>query len=167
MDGLDARPIAGTEGAVIPFFSPDGQWIGCFAGGILKKVSMSGGAALTLGDAGIPRGASWGSEGIIAFAPGINTGLQQAQDAGGTPQPLTHFEKGELSHRWPEFLPGSKAVLFAAGPNAINFTIARVAVQSIATGERRNLVQGGMYPRYASSGAPGLCAKGEPDGRAV
>ena len=73
-------------------------------------------------------------------------------DAGGSPQPLTHFEKGEVSHRWPEFLPGGKAVLFAAGPTGITFTNAQVAVQSVGTGERRNLVQGGTQPRYAPSG---------------
>lgn len=59
MDNLEARPIPGTEGAVNPFFSPDGQWVGFFAGNKLKKVSVSGGAALTLGDAANPYGASW------------------------------------------------------------------------------------------------------------
>jgi hypothetical protein len=58
-------------------------------------------------------------------------------DAGGTPQPLTRFEKGELSHRWPEFMPGGKAVLFAAGKNSFNWTNAQVAVESVGTGERR------------------------------
>ena len=152
MDSLEAKPIPGTEGAVNPFFSPDGQWLGFFAGGKLKKVSVSGGAALTLGDAAIPRGASWGSQGMIAFAPTTVSALQQVPDAGGAPQPLTRLEKGEISHRWPEFLPGGKAVLFAAGPTAANWTNAQVAVQSVGTGERRNLIQGGTQPRYAPSG---------------
>ncbi|MFY9530201.1 MAG: hypothetical protein WAR24_14930 [Candidatus Acidiferrales bacterium] len=72
-------------------------------------------------------------------------------DGGGIARPLTRFEKGSLSQRWPEFLPGSKAVLFAAGPTAISFANARVAVQLVGTGQQRNLVQGGM-PRYAPSG---------------
>jgi eukaryotic-like serine/threonine-protein kinase len=152
MDSLEGKPIPGTEGGVSPFFSPDGQWIGFFAGNKLMKVSVSGGAAVTLGDAAFPRGASWGSLGMIAFAPTTVGALQQVSDAGGTPQPLTRLEKGEISHRWPEFLPGGKAVLFAAGPTAMNFTNARVAVQSIGTGERRNLLQGGMSPRYTPSG---------------
>jgi Tol biopolymer transport system component len=152
MDNLEAKPIPDTEGAVSPFFSPDGRWLGFFSGGKVKKVSVGGGAALTLGDAAQPSGASWGSQGMIAFAPQNVAVLQQAPDGGGTPQPLTHFEKGEVSHRWPEFLPGGKAVLFAAGPSGVNFTNARVAVQSVATGERRNLIQAGMYPRYAPSG---------------
>jgi Tol biopolymer transport system component len=152
MDSQEARPIAGTEGAIIPFFSPDGQWLGFFADGKLKKVSVSGGAALTLGDAGAPRGANWGSQGMIAFAPTAISGLQQVPDAGGARQPLTRFGKGETTHRWPEFLPGGKAVLFASGLGAINFTNAEVAVQSVGTGERRNLIQGGTNPRYAPSG---------------
>src|SRR6202521_616447 len=152
MDSQEAKPIPGTEAAVSPFFSPDGQWLGFFAGQKLKKVSVSGGAAVTIGDAPNPRGASWGSQGMIAFAPQNVAVLKQAPDGGGTPQPLTRFEKGDISHRWPEFLPGGKAVLFAAGPTAINFTNARVAVQSVGTGERRNLVEGGMNPRYAPSG---------------
>jgi eukaryotic-like serine/threonine-protein kinase len=152
MDNLEARPIPGTEGALNPFFSPDGQWLGFFAGGKLKKVSVSGGAALTLGDAALPRGASWSSHGMIVFAPTNVSVLQQVPDAGGTPQPLTRFKKGDVSQRWPEFLPGGKAVLFAAGTSGINFTNAQVALQSVGTGERRNLIQGGMYPRYAPSG---------------
>jgi eukaryotic-like serine/threonine-protein kinase len=152
MDSLEATPILGTEGAVNPFFSPDGQWVGFFAGGALKKVSVSGGAALTVGVASIPGGASWGSQGMIIFAPTQVGALQQVPDAGGTPQPLTRFEKGDTTHRWPEFLPGGRALLFAAAPNAINFSIGQVAVLSVRTGERRNLVQGGMNPRYALSG---------------
>jgi eukaryotic-like serine/threonine-protein kinase len=152
MDSLEARPIPGTEGAVNPFFSPDGQWLGFFAGGKLKKVSVSGGAALNLGDAAASRGASWGSQGMIAFAPTNVSALQQVSDAGGAPQPLTRLEKGDASQRWPEFLPGGKAVLFAAGASGIAFSDARVAVQSLGTGERRNLIQAGTHPRYAPSG---------------
>ena len=146
MDSLEAKPIPGTEGAINPFFSPDGQWLGFFAGGKLKKVSVSGGAALTLGDATFPRGASWGSQGMIAFAPTSVSVLQQVPDAGGVPQPLTRLEKGEVSHRWPEFLPGNKAVLFAASATTANWINAQVAVQSVGTGERRNLIQGGRNP---------------------
>jgi Tol biopolymer transport system component len=152
MDSLEATPIPGSEGAVNPFFSPDGQWVGFFAGGALKKVSVSGGVALTLGVASNPGGASWGSQGMITFAPTLVGALQQVPDAGGSPQPLTRFEQRDTTHRWPEFLPGGKTLLFAAGTNAINFSIGQVAVQSVATGERRNLVQGGMNPRYAPSG---------------
>jgi serine/threonine-protein kinase len=152
IDSLEAKPIPGTAGAVNPFFSPDGQWLGFFTGNKLKKVSVSGGAAQTLADASFPNGASWGSQGTIAFSPATVSALQQVSEAGGAPQPLTRLEKGEISHRWPEFLPGGKAVLFSTGTSTANWTVTQVAVQSIRTGERRNLVQGATQPRYASSG---------------
>jgi eukaryotic-like serine/threonine-protein kinase len=152
MDSLEARPIPGTEAATEPFFSPDGQWLGFFAGGKLKKVSVNGGAPLTLGDALQPRGASLGSQGTIAFAASWASTIQQVPDAGGTPQALTHFAKGENSHRWPEFLPGGKAVLFSAAMTSSTWVNPQVAVHSVATGERRNLVQIGTQPRYALSG---------------
>jgi serine/threonine protein kinase/Tol biopolymer transport system component len=148
LDSLEAKPIPGTEGAVNPFFSPDGQWLGFFAGGKLKKVSVNGGAALTLGDAVNPGGASWGSQGMIAFSPTSVGVLQQVPDAGGAPQPLTRFEKGELAHRWPEFLPGGQAVLFAGG----FFGGSKIAVHAIGKGDRHDLVQGGTSPHYATSG---------------
>ena len=150
MDGLEARPIAGTEGAYNPFFSPDGQWLGFFAGGSLKKILVSGGAALNLGAVtAAPRGASWGSQGAIVFTPTLAAPLQQVLDAGGASQPLTRLETGETTHRWPEFLPGGQAVLFAAGASAAT---SQVAVYSASTGERRTLVPSGTHPRYAPSG---------------
>jgi eukaryotic-like serine/threonine-protein kinase len=151
MDSLETRPIPDTEGAINPFFSPDGQWLGFFAGGKLRKVLVSGGAGLTLGDAVEPHGASWSSQSTIAFAPLSASVLQQVSDAGGALQPLTHLDKGESSQRWPEFLPDGKAVLFAVGPSAADFTNARVAVQSLVAGGRRNMIQG-TGPHYATSG---------------
>src|ERR1700676_117120 len=88
---------------------------------------------------------------MIAVAPQNVVALQLMSDAGGAAHPLTRFEKGEASQRWPEFLPGGKAILFAAGANALSFNNAQVAVQSLVTGERRNLIQGAS-PRYAPSG---------------
>jgi eukaryotic-like serine/threonine-protein kinase len=151
LDSLEAKPIPGTEGAVTPFFSPDGQWVGFFVGGKLKKVSVSGGEAVSLGNAANPQGASWSSQGMIAFASTNVSSLEQVSDAGGARQPLTRFEKGENTHRWPEFLPGGNAVLFAAGAGG-TLANAHIVVQSVRTGERRNLIQGGTHPRYAPSG---------------
>jgi serine/threonine protein kinase/Tol biopolymer transport system component len=145
MDSEETRAVSGTEGAREPFFSPDGRWLGFFTEGKLKKVSVSGGAAVTLGDAANPLGASWGSQGIIVFVPNLGT-LQQVSDAGGAPQPLTRFEKVSDQHFEPEFLPNAKAVLFAhSQPNGI-------AVETLGTGARRNLIQGGYSPGYAPSG---------------
>jgi eukaryotic-like serine/threonine-protein kinase len=153
MDSLETKAIPGTEGGIIPFFSPDGQWLGFFAGGKLKKISVGGGVALTLGDAVQPRGASWGKQGMIAFAPTAISVLQLVSASGGAPQPLTRLGKGENGQRWPEFLPGGKAVLFTAGTALPDiFTNAQVAAQPVGTGERRNLIQEGTLPHYAPSG---------------
>jgi serine/threonine-protein kinase len=152
LDSLDARPIAGTEDAVCPFFSPDGLWLGFFGGNKLKKVSTQGGPAQTLGDVPMGRGASWSDQGMIALAPTNNSSLRQMLDSGGTTQPVTRLNKGEVGHRWPEFMPGGKAVLFAAAATNFNWNHGHVAVQSIATNERRDLVQEATNPRYANSG---------------
>jgi len=69
LDSIETRPLPNTEGANTPFFSPDGRWVGFFAGNKLKKVSVGGGIAVSLADALQPRGASWGSPGMIIFAP--------------------------------------------------------------------------------------------------
>jgi len=152
MDNPQARALPGTTGGTNPFFSPDGQWLGFFAGQKLKKVSVSGEAVFTLGDAAKPHGATWSSQGTIAFSSMQVAPLQQMPEAGGTATALTHFEKGEVSHRGPEFLPGGKAVLFSATRGSYNWNNAQVAVHSLETGERRNLVKEAAFPRYSPSG---------------
>ena len=153
MDRLESRAVPGTEGAVNPFFSPDGQWVGFFTvGGLLKKVSVGGGAAVFLGGGGFMHGVTWGNQRIV-YAPNTTAPLVQLPEEGSaTPQPLTRFARGEISHRWPFFLPGGNALLFAASPNVVDWGIAQIAVQSLGTGERRNLIQGGTQPVYAASG---------------
>jgi eukaryotic-like serine/threonine-protein kinase len=152
LNSLESRPVPGTDGAVNPFFSPDGRWLGFFADSKVKKVAVTGGTAVTLADAAFPGGAVWNSQGVIAFSPRSPSPLLQVSEAGGATQPLTRMEKGETTHRWPEFLPGGKAVLFAGSGTSFAWDNAQVAVQSLAAGERSNLVQGAVYPRFAYSG---------------
>ena len=140
LDSLEAKPLAGTEGANTPFFSPDGQWLGFFAGGKLKKISVNGGAPLTLGNVTNPNGATWGSNGTIIFAR-TSGSAEQISDAGGAPHALTHFAEGY--HASPEFLPGDKAVLFSG---------AGIFAQPLDSGEPHNLVPGGRSPHYAMTG---------------
>jgi hypothetical protein len=107
LDQAQATLLPGTENAADPFFSPDGQWIGFFADGKMRKISVQGGAAVTLCDAFGPSGASWGEDGSIivnlAAGPG---GLSRVPAAGGTPQTITKpGEKGELQHLWPQARP--------------------------------------------------------------
>jgi serine/threonine-protein kinase len=150
---LDAKAIPGTDGASTPFFSPDGQWIGFFAQGKLKKVSISGGAAQVLCDAPTGRGGSWTTDETIYFAPTVTSGLSKVSASGGTPQAVTMLDrgKGEVSHRWPQVLPGGKAVLFTVwtGPGSDEKYL---ELQVLATGERRVLAQSANSGRYLASG---------------
>jgi len=152
MASLEATPVSGSEGATTPFFSPDSQSLGFFAGGKMKRVSVGGGTAQSLADAKSPRGASWGSQGMIVFCPTGFGAIDQVSEAGGTPQPVTHFEKGEMINAWPDLLSGSKAMVFASSENAGNWTNAHIVVQSMETGVRRVLAQVGTQPRYVASG---------------
>ncbi|HEV2349761.1 MAG TPA: protein kinase [Terriglobia bacterium] len=153
LNQMEAKPIADTEGASNPFFSPDGQWVGFFAGGNLKKVSIQGGPPITI--CSIPffnGGASWGADNTIVFASTANSRLFQVSGAGGTPRPVTtvNFHQGEFAHHWPQVLPGGE-VLSSVSLGG-SWDHARVEIASLKTGERRVLVEGGTCPRYIAPG---------------
>jgi serine/threonine-protein kinase len=155
LDQRTATPLVGTENATEPFFSPDGQSIGFFSDGKMRKVSLQGGPVTVLCDAPTPHGASWAVDDTITYAPNFGSGLLRIPSAGGTPQTLTtpNTKEQEISHRWPQVLPGGKYVLFTiqAG-GAASYDDARIAVLSLQTGKWRTLVQGGSYARYVPSG---------------
>ena len=111
-------PIPGTEGGFHPFFSPDGLWVGFFAGGKLKKVPLAGGTPQVLADAPNPWGATWGTDGTIVFNPQDCRGLWRVPAIGGTPEKLASpdYEQGDWYLNWPEFLPDGEAVLFTNCP---------------------------------------------------
>src|SRR2546427_1119879 len=92
LDKLQASSLTGTENTRDPFFSPDGQWIAFFADGKLKKISVQGGAAVTLCDAPFDRGGSWSEDGTIVFAPSTRAALSKVSSAGGTPEALTTLD---------------------------------------------------------------------------
>ncbi len=157
LSSFEAAPLAGTEGAFNPFFSPDGRWIGFFAQDKLKKIPVGGGAAQAIAaDSGPSGGASWGEDGTIVYAPAATTGrfgLWRVSANGGTPVKLTTPDvgKGEYSHRYPQILPGGKAVLFTA-VRGFGWDESRVEALVLATGERRVLIRGGHTGRYAGNG---------------
>ena len=100
LNELEATALRGTDDASSPFFSPDGQWVAFFAAGSLKKISVSGGAAVTLCRAPNGRGGAWGEDGTIVFAPDSQPGvnLQRVPSAGGEPAPLLRtFQPGTLA----------------------------------------------------------------------
>ena len=153
MSGLESKPLPGTINAVAPFFSPDGRWLGFFAGGELKKVALSGGAPVTLCEAPVGLGGSWNHDDVILFAATTGSGISQVSAFGGRPQRTSTLDvaKGEFSHRWPEWLPGAKTILYTVGTVG-SWNDAQIVAQSLATGERSVVVQGGSNPRYLASG---------------
>ncbi|HYN06351.1 MAG TPA: protein kinase [Vicinamibacterales bacterium] len=153
LDRFEAQPIAGTDGAANPFFSPDGQWVGFVAEGKLKKVSIEGGAPVALTDARNARGEAWGDANVILITPLNNVGISRLSALGGDkPEPVTTLA-GELSHRWPRFLPGSSTVLYSIW-NDTGWEPARIVAKRLPDGESKVIVPaGGGYPRYVRDGS--------------
>ena len=151
MDRLEATPIRGTEDAREPFFSPNGQWVGFWADGQLKKVSITGGAPVILCEATNPFGASWGTDDTIVFGQGTR-GIWKVSANGGTPEVLITVDstEGKLAHG-PQILPGGNAVLFTLAPGQ-KWDDAQIVVQSLERGERKVLINGGKDARYAPTG---------------
>jgi serine/threonine protein kinase/Tol biopolymer transport system component len=152
MNALEPTPLAGTTNAVAPFFSPDGRSIAFFADGQLKKIAVSGGTPISICDAQVGLGGSWSSDDMIVFASSTGSGLSQVPASGGTPRRVTSLDvpKGEFSHRWPEWLPDGKTILYTIGTVG-SWNDAQIVAESL-TGERAVLVQGGTNPRYLRSG---------------
>ena len=114
LDSVKAQPLASTEGASYPFWSPDGQSIGFFAGGRLKRIEIDGGAVQTLANAGSGRGGTWNREGTILFTSiaGSVPIFRVSAAAGGEPAAVTQLEPGHASHRFPQFLPDGRHFLY-------------------------------------------------------
>jgi serine/threonine-protein kinase len=161
LDRGEATPVDGTLGANGPSFSPDGAWVAFFTGGtppLLRKVSLTGGAPITLGEAPLFRGADWGEDDRIVFsaAPaGVSWGLYSIPASGGTPALLANPDrsKGEKGLRFPDLLPGGRAVLLTTVTGDLQRgDDGRIEVLSLETGERRVLVEGGTSARYSRTG---------------
>jgi serine/threonine-protein kinase len=149
IDGFEARPLPGTGGADMPFFSPDGRWIGFYSRGKLRKLSLAGGAPVTICDVSqFIVGASWGVDDSIVFAV-VGSGLMKVPAAGGSPEPLTTLREGE-EHWWPQVVQGGKAVVFTADTES-GF---RPAIASLETGEHHVLEElgAGRVARYVPTG---------------
>jgi serine/threonine protein kinase len=122
LTSLTAQPLAGTEGAFLPFWSPDSKSIGFFVGGKLQRIEVAGGPALTLADAPAGRGGDWApptgndgnSGGVILFTPAANGPILRIPAGGGAVSPVTKLRPGEVSHRLPWFLPDGRHFFYSA-----------------------------------------------------
>jgi Tol biopolymer transport system component len=149
-DSLDARALAGTEGAASPFWSPDGTTIGFFAGDKLKRIPALGGDVATICDARGGAGATWNRDNVILFAPAIDGGLSQVAAAGGTPAAVTTLDtaRGESGHFSPIFLPDGRQYIVGL----IGGDRAGVYLASLDSTERTLLVPGPVWPALTARG---------------
>jgi eukaryotic-like serine/threonine-protein kinase len=149
-------PLPGTEGASCPFFSPDGRWIGFFATGKMKKISVDGGPVFSIADAGNPRGAAWGAAGAIIYSPDATGGLMKVGDGGGPVTRLTipDSSKNERTHRWPHFLPNGKTAVFTIGTrdNVDYYEDSAIDAVDVETGTRTGLIRGASTATYSATG---------------
>ncbi|MBK5295372.1 MAG: PD40 domain-containing protein [Acidobacteriia bacterium] len=152
---LSAQPLAGSEEAQYPFWSPDSRWIGFFAQGKLKKIEASGGPAQTLCDVAAGRGGTWNHDGVILYSD-LAIGLYRVPSQGGAPRQVTVLDEArqETNHRWPVFLPGGRQYLYWIGSR--NTNVAGIYLGALDTQERTRLVGDRSSPAYTSgSGGEG------------
>jgi serine/threonine-protein kinase len=154
MNDAIATAVHGTEGQGVgsrnPFFSPDGQWLGFWTSGTLRKVPTSGGAPVILGRIEQPWGASWELDGTILVGQG-SAGILRVPANGGTPETLIRVKDGEQAEG-PQRLPDPEWVLFTVRRASADWNQGEIVAQSVRTGERRVLVSGGHDGRYLPTG---------------
>ena len=113
LDATTAQPLAGTQGATYPFWSPDSSALGFFADGKLKRIDISGGLPQTVATAPAGRGGTWNADGVIVFAPTANGSLTSVRSTGGNASALTQVDPPrQVAHRFPQFLPDGRTFLF-------------------------------------------------------
>ena len=151
LDQFEPRLLAGTYNARSPFVSPDGQWVGYWAGGTLRKVPTAGGVREDIApSSGAPRGHAWAADDSIYFASNDGQGLRRVPAKGGTPEVLTTLKPSEQGHWFPSVIPGGRAVLFTISTNTTERN--EVAAYDLRTGRQKVLLTGGTQPVYVEPG---------------
>ena len=164
MNGFEVKPISGTEGAYLPFFSPNSQWVGFFADDKpgeckLKKVSVSGDNPVTVLVDKKERffGGSWGDDNTIVFSSDDPTegtmNLFQVSANGGNPEPITTIDstKSETNHVFPQILPGGKGILFGVMSD-MTFNKCHIELLLLETGKREKLFEDILNVQYSPTG---------------
>jgi Tol biopolymer transport system component len=155
LSDLEVRPITGVDNAGgtpgNPVFSPDGRSIAYAEGGTIKRIALSGGAAVTVCEADTPAGMSWNGD-TIFFGQG-SKGIMRVSANGGKPETVASVKTGELAHG-PQLLPDGQTLLFtlATGTNKDRWDKARIVAESLTSHERKTLIDGGSDARYLPTG---------------
>ncbi len=152
LDSLTAQPLPGTEEALQPFWSPDGRFVGFFAGGKLKKIEVSGGPAQTLAVVASNRGGAWNREGVIVFGSNVGGPLYRISAAGGPAAPITTLDatRNQTVHSWPHFLPDGRHFLYLA--RSTQRENSAIYAGSIDSNDSKFLVNADSSPAYAPPG---------------
>ena len=155
LDRDEVIPVEGTDGATTVFFSHDSQWLGYARSARLWKVELSGGQPVPICDVSGVYNAFWAKDDTIIFSSDqfLGLALVKANTTGGKPHQIS-FREGprELWHLAPEVLPDGKTVIFSTTDGGGIGGLQKIVVQSLVTGERRTLLEGAGFPRYAESG---------------
>ena len=157
MNQIEVRPLAGTEGATGPDFSPDGAWIVFVADRKLKKVPVLGGSPTVVNE-GNPDTISidWAPDGTIVFTRGFTLGLARVSASGGVAQTVMTPDpnKGESGYLWPRLMPGATDLLFVINPESnASLNEGRIAVEALGRKDSREILDAqGSFPLYAASG---------------
>ena len=143
----------GSDHGTSPALSPDGNSIAFFSSGQIRTAPL-GGEPTAIAPAPDARGISWTDDGMLVFAADSVTGLTMMSAAGGKSRHLTARLPGERTHRWPQALPGGKAVLFTVGTadSPDRYDAANIDAVITATGERRVVLAGSAMARYCGDG---------------
>ena len=149
MNSGSPHPLSGTEGATLPFWSPDGQHLGFFAHGKLWRVDRQGGPPQPLCDASLGRGGTWNQDDVVLFAADINGPLQQISANGGAAKVVLPLDSqnGTVHAWWPQFLPDGKHFIYWSHTNKVT-DVDGVYLSELGSNERRLLVpteSNGLY----------------------
>ena len=147
--------LQGTEGATYPFWSPDGHALGFFAQGKLKTIDVaSGRSAQMIADAPFGRGGAWGRDGVILYTPDAWSGLYRVSSSGGTPAKVSQPDpaEGQVSHRWPVFLPDGRHFLYLACNFSGKLDKNEIFVGSLDSAEKRPVVNASSNAVYVEPG---------------
>jgi dipeptidyl aminopeptidase/acylaminoacyl peptidase len=149
LDEAVAQPLAGTEGASFPFWAPDSRAMAFFADGRLKRLNIGAGAPQVLAAAATARGGTWNREGVIVFGQASPGALMRVAATGGTPAALTQLAAGQANHRWPQFLPDGRRILFFVSGDP---SVRGVYVGTIDGGEPAQVMTSDVAAVYAPPG---------------
>ncbi len=128
LDAVPARPLARTDGATYPFWSPDSRAVGFFAEGKLKRIDLEGGSVQVLASAPTGRGGTWNRDGTILCALNATGSIFHIPATGGEPTAVTQVRAKTTSHRFPQFLPDGRGFLFyvQGGPEVSGVYVGRL-----------------------------------------